>query len=98
MRVFAIRPAAFACIEFVTAQEATWGRRLPRQIGLQLLRGLGDEVMLALVIVRQPCGGIVLPSEDSVGHECIVVCSYGVKIVREAEIHQANAVPNKCIV
>ena len=53
IRVFAIRPTIFVRVELVTAQKATYSRSLvairgyrpPRQIGLQLLRGLEDEVI-----------------------------------------------------
>ena len=63
-----------------------------------LLRRLGDEVMLALVVLREPCDRVILSHQNSFGHEYIMVCSNGVKIVSEAEIHQANAILNKCLV
>ena len=55
IRVFAIRPTAFVRVELVTAQKTTYSRSLvairsyrpPQQIGLQLLRGLKDEVIPA---------------------------------------------------
>ena len=59
MRVFAIRPAAFVRVELVTAQKVTRSRTLvairgcgpPQQIGLQLLRGLGGEVLPAFLVL-----------------------------------------------
>lgn len=54
--------------------------------------------MLAPVVLREPCDGVILTAKDPFGHECIMVCPNRVKRESEAEFHQANAIPNECLV
>ena len=53
--------------------------------------------MLAPMVLIEPCDGVVLSPEDSFGHESMVVCSDRVKLVREAEFHQATSILKKSL-
>ena len=53
--------------------------------------------MLKPVVLGEPRDGIVLSSEDSFGHESMVICPDRVKLVSETESPQAASILKKSL-